>query len=264
MPEDLLSPVEPVKMSTRIAERLAELVYRREFPPGSRLPPENVLAARLGASRATVREALSALKALGLLESRAGQGTFVRVDAPHVWDWKAIVQDIRSREAFLDALEAREAIESEVCRLAAERASKLDLARIASALRLSQEATTEEEFREADRAFHLALARASRNRLLCRFIEQAFETLTGPYWASLARAGQAAQEVFARYSADHAAIYEAVAARDSSLAKRRMMQHIANVREDFLGHQQTAARGISAEGHRRIRVAEDDREGVSM
>ncbi|HEC63525.1 MAG TPA: FadR family transcriptional regulator, partial [Candidatus Acetothermia bacterium] len=69
-----LRRVRPTKVSTEVARQLLELIRSGAFPVGSRLPPEKELAERMGVSRASVREALAALGAVGLVESQPGRG----------------------------------------------------------------------------------------------------------------------------------------------------------------------------------------------
>jgi DNA-binding FadR family transcriptional regulator len=64
------------------AERITELISGGEFPPGARLPPERDLCLRLTVSRPTLREAIRALGAMGVLQSRQGAGTYVTDLAP--------------------------------------------------------------------------------------------------------------------------------------------------------------------------------------
>src|SRR6478672_3812135 len=72
-----LQAVEPRRLYRQIADQLAELIARGEFPPGTRLPAERELAVSLGVSRTSVREAIISLEMSGLVEVRVGTGIFV-------------------------------------------------------------------------------------------------------------------------------------------------------------------------------------------
>ena len=74
----LLKPVATTRLYVQIARQIAAAVQQEQFKVGDRLPPERTLAEELNVSRASVREALSALEILGIVESRTGNGTFVR------------------------------------------------------------------------------------------------------------------------------------------------------------------------------------------
>lgn len=238
--------VELVRTSTKIIEQLAGMVHRHELKPGDRLPSETELAQQLGASRPTIREALSGLKALGLIESYSGKGNFVRSESDAPLNWEKVVSEIRSRNGFLDALEARRAIESEVCLLAAERADDDAMRRIRTALALGRLTTSPEQFRQADYEFHLSLAQATANQLFVRFIEESFLNLAAPYWDILnhAEAGASvfagagtdagAGHVFQQFHHDHEDISRAIAGRRPDEAREKMIIHLERVREDFL------------------------------
>ncbi len=133
-------------------------------PVGSRIPTEPELAEELGISRNTVREAVRVLLYAGLLEVRQGNGTYVRAVVNPGEAMRAI-----SRASLREHLEVRCLLEESAARLAAERASDADLARIAAALdhlgRPSADETPE-SYAERDLAFHIAIADACGNQAL--------------------------------------------------------------------------------------------------
>ena len=77
-----LQQVEPRRLYRQIAEQITGLIASGEFPPGSRLPAERELAAKLGVSRASVREAIISLEIGGLVDVRVGTGIFVDPGLP--------------------------------------------------------------------------------------------------------------------------------------------------------------------------------------
>jgi GntR family transcriptional repressor for pyruvate dehydrogenase complex len=229
----LFMPVETARTSERAAEQFLEMIRSQKLKCGDKLPPEQTLAQALGISRATVREALSGLKALGLIVSRSGKGNFIAEDDSVMRDWDRLLAEIRDRSAFLEAIEARRALESEVCSLAAERATQNQLAAIRAALDLGQGATSPTDFRPADYQFHLSLALASGNRLFIRFTEECFLNLSGHYWDILRQAGTDGS-VFAVFHGEHGRVFEAIAARSPAKAREKMIAHIETIRADFL------------------------------
>jgi len=72
-----IQSIEPRRLYRQIADQIRALIRSREFPPGTRLPPERDLARQLGVSRPSVREALIALEVEGLVEVRIGSGIYV-------------------------------------------------------------------------------------------------------------------------------------------------------------------------------------------
>lgn len=134
------------------------------WPVGTRIPPEPALMRALGVSRNTVREAVRAMVHAGLLETRQGDGTYVRASV----DPTGLLRGI-ARATLRDHLEVRCLLEVEAARLAARNRSEDDLARLAAALAARGERRRGEpleDFIERDLAFHHAVVRASGNAAL--------------------------------------------------------------------------------------------------
>lgn len=93
-------PIEPLPIIIR--DRIVELIQDKIFSPGNRIPPEPELAARLGVSRGSLREALRLLEEDGFIYRKAGRGTFVRMSPPSIAS--------RSLEKKFTALETIESI----------------------------------------------------------------------------------------------------------------------------------------------------------
>src|SRR5512137_391747 len=160
--------VRPRKVSAIAAEQIVEAIQRGDYPVGDRLPSEFELAEQMGVSRPSIREALSALQAMSLIESRPGSGNYV-LRAPSPLDERNAVGLIESEAGCLEVMEAREALEPAVAALAAGKAAKPALANLREALRKMGRFAAKNDFEayfEADKAFHLALADAAGNVLV--------------------------------------------------------------------------------------------------
>jgi GntR family transcriptional regulator, transcriptional repressor for pyruvate dehydrogenase complex len=157
-------------MSADIAKELNAMILRGDFKPGESLPPQKELAAQLGVGISTVREAVQGLVAMGLLESHPGKGTWVRPDATETLFNPSVV---KARLGSLDArmvYETRSVIEVGLTEFAAERATPDEIERIWDALKAMHASVDDVEgFLRADLEFHLAVAEASHNDLLCQF-----------------------------------------------------------------------------------------------
>lgn len=209
-----------------IAAELLKLVESGEFPPGSRLPGERDLAERFGVSRVTVREAEIALEAQGWLSIRTGSGVYVRQreQAP------GALPDV---SAF-DVTAARLVIEAEAAALAARRITDEELQELDRlVLAMSRDDASDQEASEADRAFHLGIARISGNPVIehtVRIIWRMRDELP-QVRATYARvchhdAGDRTRE--------HGAILEALRTRDPSAARRAMHDHFQRLFESML------------------------------
>ncbi|MFI8963199.1 FadR/GntR family transcriptional regulator [Streptomyces sp. NPDC053493] len=139
-----------------VVEQLRAQLAEGEWAVGDRIPTEHELAQQLGVGRNTVREAVRVLVHSGLLESRQGNGTFVRSTA----DPAAVLNGVRHAGAR-DVLELRAALEAEAARLAAVRRDTHDLLRLRAALATLREEGDRDA--DADLAFHLAVVEATHN-----------------------------------------------------------------------------------------------------
>ncbi|MFC8914380.1 FadR/GntR family transcriptional regulator [Streptomyces sp. NPDC057116] len=139
-----------------VVEQLRAQLTDGAWAVGDRIPTEHELAEQLGVGRNTVREAVRVLVHAGLLESRQGNGTFVRSTA----DPAAVLRTVRAAGA-LDVLELRIALETEAARLAALRRDTHDLLRLRAALATLREEGDRDA--DADLAFHRAVVEATHN-----------------------------------------------------------------------------------------------------
>ncbi len=207
-----------------LTRRTTEELYRRvvvekTLAPGEKLPNEVELARELKVSRATLREALGALAAQGVLEVRRGLGTFVAC-----WEDRdlSFVGLDQVRGKLRDLFELRAIFEPKVAALACRRATKEDMEEI-----LRQGAEVErciregEDRSEADRAFHAAIVRAAHNEYMLRLlpvISQAVDTAIGD--------GGHREELAAMTLRDHALLLEFLERRDGEGAEHAMAIHL--------------------------------------
>ena len=165
-------PVRRTRVPEEIVVQIRGFIASGELKPGDLLPSERELAERFQVSRASIREALTALRVLGLLErSRSGGGLAARGN--HVWFAIAPLSSyLATRSHIIEQIEVRRMIEPEMGRLAAERAGAEDLARMEACLDEMDANLAEGGLgTEADAAFHSAIARSTRNELLSQIVE---------------------------------------------------------------------------------------------
>lgn len=157
---------------------ITRMVTEGELEPGDFLPPQKVLAEQFGVGVSTIREAIQALTAMGLVESRPGKGTWVRQRPSDALNASVVMSrlgEITSRSLH----EARYVIEVALTELAAERATVEDIQRMRRALDEMQAAIDDERaYAEADLAFHRAVAAAARNEFLMQFYDLIFNLLS--------------------------------------------------------------------------------------
>ncbi len=227
--------IEPVKKA-RVFESIADQIQRQilagELKPGDRLPNERDLAVRFGVSRASVREALAALQLMGLIESRVGGGTYARRDV-----LEATISPIaRILAAEIDQagepLEVRMILEPQTAWLAAERATPEDVNEIERCLEEQQARVAAGQITvEQDEAFHLAVAKATRNRVLERLVGM-INDLIKPSRLSPPRT----TEDYIRTLLGHKSILEAIRRKDPQAAFDSMKAHIDTVHQIIAHH----------------------------
>lgn len=221
----------------QIVDQITRMVQEGTLRPGDRLPPERQLAEEFGVSRSAVREALSALRMLGLVEARVGEGTFVtqppdeRFISP-----LALVLTIEQSEAVgRELLELRAALEAESAALAAVRREAEDLAAMEEALGDMERDLQEGRLgAEADWRFHDAVASASGNSLLLQTMRSLSDTMKealGLYREQLLRIPGMGRTLLQ----DHLEILEAIRNQDAAAARERMLKHITRVQEHLYG-----------------------------
>lgn len=165
---ELLKPIKVKRISDQVYEQIRDLIFRGQLKPGEQLMPERELAQAVGVSRPTVREAINKLVAMGLLEHRQGQGTFVRsLETQRNHNPLAAIIDAcyLGHDASLeDLLEVRMGLEGQAAILAAQRATPEDIRMLESALEaMLAEYEAGRLGIEDDVSFHMGIAYASKN-----------------------------------------------------------------------------------------------------
>jgi len=209
----------------RISEAIADDIVSGRLRPGEQLPSERALAARYGVGRPLVREALRSLGELGLIETHAGRGTFVRPSAGASVH-RPVGLAIRRRGVTAAQLsEARISLESEAAGLAAERATGVDIERIEDALRALDGAQGIIHV-QRDLAFHLAIAAAAHNPV----IEMMLESIA-PLTVGLMVRSAGDPKVMRRSQPYHGICLEAIRRHDRAAARAAIAAHLSVAQE---------------------------------
>ncbi|MCL6631352.1 MAG: FadR family transcriptional regulator [Alicyclobacillus herbarius] len=155
------------KLYYRIAQQIRGMIEEGVLRPGDRLPPLAELAEQFGCSRATVREALGALRGQGLVEFRHGNGTYVRTAAVQMWMEPLEAALLLGQGEIRQLLEAMTALLAGIASVAAARAEETDFAPLTQAMFQVECAYPRgEDAIAADMAFYLTLAACSGNEVL--------------------------------------------------------------------------------------------------
>lgn len=208
--------------SGSVAQQLLALLLGDAMVPGDRLPGERALAEALGVGRSAVREAIAALEVLGVVQTRAGSGTYLRGATsellPQTLSWSMLLD----HERVEDLAVVRGALERAAAETAAARVQDADAARLRALVELQRSAVGSAAYVEHDVAFHQHVAAMGGNRILAELLSTSRSLLR--VWFDNAVDDPADIEAAIR---EHAAVAEAIAAGDPVAAERAMAAHMA-------------------------------------
>ncbi|MBM3725259.1 MAG: FadR family transcriptional regulator [Acidobacteria bacterium] len=229
-----LKPVPRSSLSDGIVRQILMLIDSGTLRPGDRMPAEKQLCVQFGVGRTSVREALKSLAVMGLVEARAGDGTFVLDGGgrhpQRVFQWGLLLDP----KVTADLIETRVMLESGNASLAAEKASPADIARMTAALKGMKAAVADPAaYLEQDLLFHEAVAQATHNSILRSLLSTTRAYLQE--WIARTLAQGPAPERARKSIAEHGRILRAIAARDPGKAWQAMAAHILSSSRDLGG-----------------------------
>jgi GntR family transcriptional repressor for pyruvate dehydrogenase complex len=168
-----------------IAEQILMKIESGEYPPGSRLPAERGISELMGVSRPSVREAISALQIIGIIESRPGDGNYVA----ELLDFGGLSFQLKNifdeSDSPYEILQARRVFETGAVRLAIEEATDEDIENISDIWKEKKELGSSGDYNAYTRMgneLHLSIARAARNRIVLSVIERLLDITDQPLW----------------------------------------------------------------------------------
>ncbi|MEQ1683954.1 MAG: FCD domain-containing protein [Burkholderiaceae bacterium] len=233
------------RLSDRLAGLLGAQIESGALRPGDRLPTEQQLALAHGVSRTVVREAVHQLKSREMVRSRQGSGVFVALPPVN----QALAFDpsvLESVQAVVHVVELRRVLEGETAALAAERASRIQVAGLRRALKAIDMAAAEgRDGVDEDLSFHRTIGEATGNpqfSLMIGFLEQYLRAAM-----RITRGNEARRQDFMdAVRIEHRAIVEAIAARDPARARRCATEHLLH------GEQRLIEGGVITGPRRRV------------
>lgn len=220
----------PAESSREPLGLLRKLLEDGLFPPGSKLPPERALAEQLGVGRPALREAIKALGAMNVLESRHGSGTYVKAREAAATRMH-LPADLEVGDfGILEVLEARKILEPRAAWLAATRADEEHLRDIEAARqKLELHLQDWRLVARLDYELHAAIIRGARNPVL----EQLGKILTAHLYENRSLTARFAPDV-ERLRREHNAIVEAILKRQADCAEKAMIEHLNSAGLDFI------------------------------
>ncbi|MDX5378359.1 MAG: FadR family transcriptional regulator [Halomonas sp.] len=245
---DITADLKPLKiqklsregsLSLHVADQLEALILQEQVKVGEKLPTESRLCESFGVSRTVIREAITHLKSLGLVETRRGVGTTVlRSTSVEAMPAKRISPT--TVEDILHVLELRLNLEPAAAALAAERHDDEDRRILQDKHRAFIEArAAKSQAREEDYEFHYAIAAATKNPFFKVFYEQLSQSVIPRAKLMSIEINTAATDKYlARVEEEHTYILEAILARDPQAAREMMYQHLHRARTMYAKYQE--------------------------
>ena len=218
-----IKPIKKVRVGEQVFQQMKGLLISGEWRPGDKLPSETALAEQFGISRITVRQALQRLSALNLIETRLGEGSFVKtVEIDQPLDNLISIAYLGTKTQS-QVLEFRTILEVASAGLAAIRAGDEDLLLLQENLSHMKAIAAQKDddaFSDLDLEFHTAIGQITKNPLIIRTNSILRDVLEPSMKEVIQRMGY---ETALRY---HAQIIDAIRQKDSALAEDLMRKHI--------------------------------------
>lgn len=210
--------------SAEIATEMRQAISSGQYRRFERLPASRDLADSLGVARNTLRDALYQLEREGLLETRAGSGTYVTAQ-----DQNTVPSAVEDASP-LELIDARFALEPHICRLCVLHGRRDDFEMLDDLCQRMEAATGDpQSFAEADTAFHRVLVNATRNNLLIWLIQQINTVRALDEWTRM-RHLTLDKGIISQYNMQHREILNAIRSREPERAAAKMKEHLETAR----------------------------------
>jgi GntR family transcriptional regulator, transcriptional repressor for pyruvate dehydrogenase complex len=222
--------IKPKKIYEEVAEAIYEMIRTGQVKPGEKLDSVQQLAENFQVGRSAIREALTSLRAMGLVEMKQGEGTYVNEFDTNQITFPLSTAILMNKEDIAQLLEVRKIIEIGTAAAAAKKRTSHNLTMMEMALEEMKSAQGDEALGEkADLQFHFALAGAAQNPLLLSLMSHV-SGLMGETMKETRRVWLfSKQTTVERLYEEHKDIYEAIKEQDEEKARKFMLVHLDNV-----------------------------------
>lgn len=226
-----IQPIKRVSVSELVYEQLQDNLIKGVWKAGEKIPSENELAAQFEVSRVSVRQALSKLAALGLLETRQGEGNFVRAISAQDYVSGLLPYMENRSDVLEETLEFRLIIEVGAVRLACRKAQQEDIVRLKrSKQRMEEHREDHEEYVKEDLHFHMIIIKMADNSMLTQIAEIVREIIRKAIYKITTDIGVENGLFY------HEKLIEAFEKREEELAENVMREHLRTSMEAFRKH----------------------------
>lgn len=225
------------KIYEEIADQLLDKIKSGDLSPGDKLDSVQSLAEGFNVGRSAVREALSALRAMGLVEMRQGEGTYVKHYDSLTLSQSLSTGILMNREDIIELLEVRKILETGCVASAAVKRTEEELSGIEKALMEMEKALSHHQLGEnADLQFHMAITAASHNRLLGDLMNQVSQLIIDSMRETRKLSLYSEAAILEKLYKEHKEIFVAIKDSDSEKAQQAMLHHLNEVERFLLKH----------------------------
>ncbi len=229
------------RIYVQIVRQIENLIERGVLKPGDKLPTEPVLAEQLGTSRPPLREALSVLEILGIIERRGRTGNFVKANIDTL-RYKRQLRELERNVSPYETLQARKIVETEIVRTAAETATKKDIEAVQKVFQEIKEkieklgsSLTLEDIISSDIKFHLSIAEATHNSVLIETVGYMVAGLREKLWTEMKLHTTDFRKRSQKLLLEHKEILDALVRKDGLMARKKMYQHLDIAEQEMFG-----------------------------
>jgi len=224
--------IKKTRVYEEVVKQLKELILSGELGPGEKLPSERELAKEFGVSRVSVRQALTVLETLGLIERKVGGGTFSVVEKVN-FDIDPMLENImKNKDQLREPLEIRRILEPSLAQLAAERATEEDIKSLEDSLKRQKELIEQGKLIiEEDNRFHYLIAKAAKNEIALKIVEVIHDMI----WQTREKSIKARQGSELSYQG-HQKILRAIKTGKGEKAFNAMLDHLEEVEALIMTH----------------------------
>lgn len=221
----MFTPVKNQKVYEVVIEQIKEMIKTGKLKKGDKLPPERELVEELKVSRTSIREALRSLEILGLVESKHGDGNFIKKNFDDSLLEPLSLMFMLQESSPKDVLELRMVLETETAMLAAKRIGADELKDIKAIIDKFKATADEKLNTELDVEFHHAIAQASKNLLLVNILS-ATSVLIDTFISDARYRIIEKEENKEKLIKQHEGIYKALLNKDALKAAEEMRKHL--------------------------------------
>lgn len=234
--------LESKKKSEYVVEQILEATKEEIYKVGDKLPSEQALSEMMGVSRPALREALGALRLVGIIETKVGDGTYVKrvnLDINNAEFQFQIPSLLEQGENPFEALEARKIVEPAVAQLALSMMNEENVTKIRKAFQQMENAPEKRDFDSfhmANKKFHLSIVEATENSSLINYIRSLLNLFTNSEFGRELKRRYLTEETYLQKALEvHSSILENLQNGNAVKLQKAYVEHFDQMEKQLLG-----------------------------